>query len=116
VELLAAPATTLSKRESIMNQEEQNKKMGQVIAKCWADEDFKAKLLPDPVATLKDEGVDLPEGITIKAVENTDKVFHLVIPAAPTGELSEYDMDSVSGGGAGCGVSSRGGGYCFLCR
>jgi len=84
-----------------MNQEEQNKQMGQLIAKCWADEDFKAKLLADPAATLKAEGVELPEGLTIKAVENTDKVFHLVIPATPT-ELSEEDLDNVAGGQCGC--------------
>jgi len=82
-----------------MNQEEQGKKMGQLIAKCWADEDFKAKLLADPAAVLKAEGAELPEGITIKAVENTDKVFHLVIPPKPSdSELSDDDLDNVAGG------------------
>jgi len=81
-----------------MNQEEQNKQMGQLIAKCWADEAFKAKLLADPAAVLKAEGAELPEGVTIKAVENTDTVFHLVIPAAPTGDLSDEDLDAVAGG------------------
>ena len=71
--------------------------MGQLIAKCWADEDFKAKLLADPAATLTAEGAELPEGMTIKAVENTDTEFHLVIPAAPT-DLSDDDLDNVSGG------------------
>ena len=80
-----------------MNQEEQGKKMGQLIAKCWADEGFKRKLLADPAATLKAAGAELPAGLSIKAVENTDKVFHLVIPAKPT-ELSEEDLDKVAGG------------------
>ena len=80
-----------------MNQEKQNKQMGQLIAKCWADEDFKAKLLADPAATLKAEGAELPEGMTIKAVENTDTVFHLVIPAQPT-DLTDDDLDAVAGG------------------
>jgi len=80
-----------------MNQEEQNKQMGQLIAKCWADEDFKAKLLADPAAVLSAEGAEVPEGVTIKAVENTDTVFHLVIPAAPS-DLSDEDLDAVSGG------------------
>ena len=81
-----------------MNQEEQGKKMGQLIAKCWADEGFKRKLLADPAATLKAEGAELPAGLTVKAVENTDKVFHLVIPAKPTGELSDKDLEKVAGG------------------
>ena len=81
-----------------MNQEEQGKKMNQIIAKCWADEAFKKKLLADPAATLKAEGAEVPAGLTVKAVENTDKVFHLVIPAKPT-DLSDEDLDKVAGGG-----------------
>ena len=47
--------------------------MTQLIAKCWADENFKQKLLANPAATLKTQGVKLPPGLSIKAVENTDK-------------------------------------------
>ena len=79
--------------------EEQAKKMGSVIAKCWADEGFKKKLLADPAATLKAEGVkfELPEGMTLKAVENTDKVYHIIIPAKPM-EMSDEQLDMVAGG------------------
>lgn len=80
-----------------MNQEEQGKKMSQLLAKCWADEGFKRKVLADPAATLKAEGVELPAGLSLKAHENTDKVVHLVIPAKPT-DLSEEDLDNVAGG------------------
>src|SRR5688572_22386511 len=69
-------------------QEEKDKKMSQIIAKCWADEGFKKKLLADATGTLKAEGEELPAGLSYKAVENTDKVVHLVIPFKPT-ELSE---------------------------
>ena len=86
-----------------MNQEEQGKKMNQIIAKCWADEAFKKKLLTDPAATLKAEGAEVPAGLSVKAVENTDKVFHLVIPAKPT-DLSDTDLDKVAGGFV-CGLS-----------
>jgi hypothetical protein len=85
-----------------MGNEEQGKKMGQIIAKCWADESFKQKLLADPAGTLKAEGAELPAGLTVKAVENTDQVFHLVIPAKPTDlstDLSDDDLDKVAGGG-----------------
>ena len=80
-----------------MSNEEQGKKMQQIIAKCWSDESFKQELLADPAATLKAEGVELPAGLTVKAVENTDKVFHLVIPSKPT-DLSDDDLDGVAGG------------------
>jgi hypothetical protein len=81
-----------------MNQEDKSKKMSQLIAKCWADEGFKKKLLADATATLKAEGEELPAGLTFKAVENTDKLVHLVIPPKPT-DLSDEDLDAAAGGG-----------------
>lgn len=84
-----------------LNKEQQGKKMGQIIAKCWADEGFKRKLLADPAATLKAEGVELPAGMSVKALENTDKVFHLVIPAKPADlskDLSDEELEEVVGG------------------
>ena len=82
--------------------EEQAKKMGLLIAKCWSDDGFKKKLLADPAATLKAEGVkfELPAGMTLKAVENTDKVYHIVLPPKPT-ELSEEQLEMAAGGGSG---------------
>ena len=84
-----------------MDQDEQGKKVGQLIAKCWSDESFKRKLLADPAATLKAEGLEVPSGLSVKAVEDTDKVFHLVIPARPT-DLSDEDLDKVAGGACTC--------------
>lgn len=88
--------------QTLMNQipmnQEQAKKMSQIIAKCWADETYKQKLLADPGATLSAEGMEMPAGLTVRALENTSKVFHLVIPAKPT-DLSDDDLDLVSGGG-----------------
>jgi hypothetical protein len=81
-----------------MNQEEQTNPMVRLIAKCWADEAFKNRLLADPAATLKGEGIEVPEHLSVKAVENTEKVFHLVIPARPA-ELSDEELDEIAGGG-----------------
>jgi hypothetical protein len=80
-----------------MNEEEQGKRMSQLIAKCWPDEGFKRKLMADPAATLKAEGLVVPAGLSVKAVEDTDKVFHLVIPVKP-GDLSDEDLEKVAGG------------------
>jgi len=80
-----------------MHQVEHSKKIQQIIAKCWSDERFKQKLLADPAVTLKAEGVMVPEGVSVKAVENTDKVLHLLIPAKST-DLSDGDLDKVAGG------------------
>jgi hypothetical protein len=72
---------------------------GKVIARAWRDPAFKARLLADPHGALKDAGVAVPAGVTVKAVENTDKHFNLVLPPKPTGELSDEALDNVAGGG-----------------
>ena len=81
-----------------MNHDEQSKKIGQVLAKCWSDESFKKKLMADPMRTLTSEGAKMPEGMSVKVVENTDKVYNLVIPAKP-GDLTDAELDEVAGGG-----------------
>jgi hypothetical protein len=80
-----------------MDQNEQNKTLAQLIAKAWADDNFKKKLLSDPAAVLKAEGVELPAGMEVHAVEDTETMHHLVIPTKPT-ELSEDDLEKVAGG------------------
>jgi hypothetical protein len=80
-----------------MNQEQQSKKMNQIIAKCCSDDTFKQQLLADPALTLKAAGISLPDGFSVKVVENTDKLVHVLIPAKPT-DLSEEDLDNLSGG------------------
>jgi hypothetical protein len=72
---------------------------GKIIARAWRDPAFKAKLLADPHATLKEAGVAVPAGVTVKVVENTDTHHHLVLPPKPTVELTDAELDGVAGGG-----------------
>ncbi len=76
---------------------DQAKQYQQIIAKCWADESFKQHLMADPGGTLKQEGMEVPEGMTIQVVENTCHVFHLVIPKQPT-DLSDEDLAGAAAG------------------
>ena len=62
---------------------EHQKKWAVCVAKAWADDDYKQRLISDSAAVLKEEGIDVPEGVGIKVVENTQEVFHMVLPAAP---------------------------------
>ncbi len=74
-----------------------SKQYQQLIAKCWADEAFKQKLLADPAATLKAEGIEIPAGVTVRVVENTARQFTLVIPPKPDA-LSDEALEGVAGG------------------
>jgi len=70
-----------------------------IIAKAWRDRAFKAELIANPAAALKAEGIDVPAGMAVTVLENTDKQLHLVLPPVPTDdELSDEALDSVAGG------------------
>ena len=69
-----------------------------IIAKAWRDPAFKAALIANPTAALKAEGIAVPAGMAVTVLENTDKQFHLVLPPAPTDELSDDELERVAGG------------------
>jgi hypothetical protein len=87
-----------------MSTTEQNKAAfyGKIIAKAWRDPAFKAKLIANPGATLKEAGLTVPAGVTVKVVENTDSHFHLVLPPKPTADLSDEALDKAAGAVADC--------------
>lgn len=80
-----------------MTDDEFERKRIEIISKAWTDDSFKAKLLSDPMATLKAEGVDLPAGLQVRCVENTENVLNFVLPHMPK-ELTKQDLDEVAGG------------------
>jgi hypothetical protein len=69
-----------------------------IIAKTWRDPAFKAELIANPGATLRAEGIDVPNGMALTVLENTDKQFHLVLPPAPNDKLSDEELDALAGG------------------
>jgi Nitrile hydratase, alpha chain len=69
-----------------------------VVERAWRDPEFKAKLLSDPVSVLTEAGIDLPRHKTVKIVENTADILHLVLPADPVeDELTDVDLEQMAG-------------------
>ena len=79
-------------------QSEQQNPLGKIIAKALQDEAFKHQLMADPGAVLKAEGIDIPEGITVQVVADSESVWHLVLPTTGKRELTEAELDMVAGG------------------
>lgn len=78
---------------------DQQTQMARIIAKAWADDGFKSRLIADPAAVLGEEGIHLPEGMTMRVMEDTPETTTLVIPPKPSdGEISEENLSSVTGG------------------
>jgi hypothetical protein len=90
---------------------DQAKQYQQLINKCWADEGFKQRLLTDPAATLAAEGVAVPEGVTVRVVEDTAREMTLVIPTRPT-DITDAALGGIGGGGAVCDRYELSANYC----
>ena len=69
-----------------------------LAARARGDAGFKRRLLADPAAALAEQGLQLPPGVEVRAVENTDRVLYLALPPAPSDELSDEQLDAVAGG------------------
>jgi hypothetical protein len=89
---------------------EERKMYAKVIAKAWRDEEFKKRLLNDPATVLKENGIEIPEEMTVRFVER--KEGEIVVPLPPPrpefGELSEEDLEKVAGGNVGFPYQSGG--------
>lgn len=88
----------------------QDRQWGQIVARAWADEAFKARLLADPRTVLREHGFELPPGAQVKVVEDTDRVRHFVLPPSPAGELTDEELSPSAGADSFSGFSGRCGG------
>ncbi len=84
---------------------EQKNQLASLFAACWKDEALKARFMSDPKAVLLEHGMEVPEGIDVKVVENSENCVHITMPGAPTGhhELSDAELAAAAGGGCACG-------------
>jgi Nitrile hydratase, alpha chain len=76
-----------------------------LVERSLQDEEFRQRLLDDPKGTLEQElGRGLPEGVQVRAVEESADTIYLVLPSASSlgeggGSLSDQELDAVAGGG-----------------
>ena len=95
----------------------------QIIKKAQSDKDFRQSLVKNPKETLGQLGVQVPEEIEVKVMEESANVFYLVLPVNPD-DLADEQLDFVTGGccfGDCCAVDNNwvgyfGGRWNELCR
>ena len=68
----------------------------QLVVAAWSDPSLKERLLGNPGAVLGEHGLDVPEGVEVRVVENTDAVCYLTLPAKPAGDPSELSADELA--------------------
>jgi hypothetical protein len=81
-----------------------SRRYAQLVAMAWVDPAFKQRLLESPTAVFVEQGIDVPNGVEPRVVENTDRVQYMVLPRQPIdGELSDEQLRLGPVGYHGCG-------------
>jgi len=80
-----------------MTPHETDQTWGRIWARCWTDPVFKAQLLADPAMVLKAEGLNVPTGLQLVALEDSPSKVHWVIPVRPS-QLSDDELNDVAAG------------------
>ena len=71
----------------------------QLIAKAVGDDEFRALLLADPKAAIRNEyGLDLPDSIKLHVHESDINDLHIALPINPNVELDEQRLEAIAAG------------------
>jgi hypothetical protein len=73
------------------------KKWAQLTAQAWVDEKLKQRLLSNPTPVLKEHGIEVPPGVDVRVVENTEKVYYFTLAAKPAGDVTELTSSQLAG-------------------
>jgi hypothetical protein len=87
-----------------------------IIAKAWSDDAFKSQLMSDPKPVLVQYGIRDLDAFHVEVHEDPNAqpgdwhiqgrgpnaTYIVAIPPKPSGELSDSDLESVSGAGCSC--------------
>jgi hypothetical protein len=84
-------------KQSVIAGQENWRKWSQLVAQAWADEKLKQRLIANPAAVLQEHGIEVPAGVDMRVVENTDKVSYLMLPPKPAGAVAELTSGQLSG-------------------
>lgn len=81
--------------------------LSKLVAKAWLDEEFKESFISEPVAVLQENGLTVPNGVTVRVNENSSaeslistdanidkhQVYEISLPVKPT-ELIDSEVQS----------------------
>ena len=72
----------------------------ELLAKAAEDDGFRAWLIEDPKAAIKDAlNLDLPDAVTVRVFEDDAATAHLVLP--PSADLTDAELEAIGGGHSG---------------
>lgn len=79
---------------------EQKTKLTQIFAECWNDAAVKTRFMDDPKSVLEEHGLEVPEDVVVKVVENSEQCVHITLPAPPPErrDLTDDELGDAAGG------------------
>ena len=84
------------------DQLENSKKWSHLVAQAQADEKLKQRLMDNPASVLEEHGIEVPAGVEVRVVENTDQAPPCMALearlAGGTTELTASHLSGVAGG------------------
>lgn len=51
-----------------------------ILARVWVDDEFRERLVANPVQALRAEGIDVPEHMKVVEADKTDNCYLLLLP------------------------------------
>ncbi len=70
------------------------KMMEDLVFDLYSDPELKKRFMADPAAVMKERGVKVPDGVSLRAVEDTETVRHIVLPyPAPSTAASLQEIE-----------------------
>lgn len=87
-------------RKSQKNKDSKREWQTKIIVRAWKDPHFKERLIADPKSALNELHCPVPEKLKVKAIEEHESQWVLVIPKKPSdaSKLSNTELSSVAGG------------------
>lgn len=79
--------------------EERESVKSRILERAKKDAAFKAQLVNDPRKAIESElGTSLPSNVQFHVVQETATNLYVVLPESPSRELSDQDLEAVTGG------------------
>jgi hypothetical protein len=77
------------------NQKGLEKRYAKLVARVWADKEFRERLISDPETVLKEAGFKIGEGRPVKVLElDVEKNFYLILPDKPSKSFTDIAVES----------------------
>lgn len=83
------------KVDGMTDNNKQREVLSELIVKCWDDNSFKESFMKEPKKYLVEAGINIDDTITIKAVEQTETVNYMILPAEINAENMQKTMAEI---------------------